>query len=67
MGLKERSEKRKKNIVWHIAKDFNDAKKWDLKFWLSKTPQMRIYALECLRKELKTILHAKKNRCHRGL
>jgi len=52
MGLKERSAARRKRIVGHIAKNFEDAEQWDLEFWQSQTPEMRLSALVAMHGDL---------------
>jgi hypothetical protein len=54
-GIKERSEMRRKRIVGHRAGSFADAEQWDLEFWQSQTPQMRLSALVELREGLALI------------
>ena len=55
MGLKERSEVRRKKIVTYRAKDFADAERWDLEFWQNQTPQMRLSALVAIREDIKKV------------
>jgi hypothetical protein len=52
MGLKERSAARRKRIVGHIARNFEDAEQWDLEFWQSQTPEMRLSALVAIRNDI---------------
>jgi len=59
MGIKERTIRRKKTIVAHIAKDFNDARKWDLNFWQSQTPQQRLSALVSIRRDVMKVEQAR--------
>ena len=55
MGIKERTTERKKQIVAHRAKDFEDAKRWDLEFWQKKTPQERLSALIAIRRDVEMV------------
>ena len=52
MGLKERSEERRKRIVGHVAHNHKDAEQWDLEFWQSQTPQARLSALAAIRHDV---------------
>jgi hypothetical protein len=52
MGIKERSEERRKRIIAHRATDFEAAEKWDLDFWQKQTPQQRLSALVSIRKDI---------------
>ncbi len=60
-GIEERSAQRRKRIVGHIAKDFADAEKWDLEFWQSQTPQMRLSALVAIRNDIAAVRGSDKN------
>ena len=60
-GIEERSAQRRKRIVGHIAKDFADAEKWDLEFWQSQTPQMRLSALVAIRNDIAAVRGNDKN------
>ena len=55
MGLKKRSAERRKRMVIHRAKDFADAERWDLEFWQSQTPDVRLSALVAIRKDIEKI------------
>ena len=52
MGIKERSETRRKRMVVHRAGDFEAAEAWDLDFWQKQTPQQRLSALVAIRKDV---------------
>ena len=52
MGIRERSAARRKRIVAHRAKSFEDAENWDLDFWQSQTPEQRLSALVAIRKDV---------------
>jgi len=58
MGLKERSAARRKRIVGHIARNFEDAEQWDLEFWQSQTPAMRLLTIEVARQHVK-MMHSR--------
>ncbi len=45
MGLKERSAERRKRMVGNIAHSHEEAEDWDLRFWLSLSPQERVSAV----------------------
>lgn len=55
MGIKERSELRKKKIVAHIAHSFDEAERWDLEFWQNQSPAERLSALVAIRKDIQKI------------
>ena len=55
MGIKERSRERRKRIVVNLADSHEDAERWDLEFWQSQTPQMRLSALVAIRRDLEKI------------
>lgn len=59
MGIKERSEERRKRIVAYRADNFEAAEKWDLAFWQKQTPQQRLSALVSIRDD---ILKVKKSK-----
>ena len=61
MGIKERSELRKKRIVAHRARSFDDAESWDLQFWQNQSPQIRLSALISIRKDIQKVKGIKKN------
>jgi hypothetical protein len=59
MGIKERSRIRRRHIVANLAKDFEDAERWDLDFWQSQTPEERLSALIALRKDVAKVIRAR--------
>jgi len=48
MGLKERSEQRRKRIIVHRAASHEEAEQWDLEYWQQRTPQERLSALTAI-------------------
>jgi hypothetical protein len=60
MGLKERSEERRKRIKTHRAKDFADAEQWDLEFWQEQTPEDRLSALVSILQDVEKVEKSKK-------
>ena len=52
MGLKERSEERRKRIVGNRARSFEEAEQWDLEFWQNMTPQQRLSALVAIHRDI---------------
>lgn len=50
--LEQRAAERRKRIVGHYAKDFDDAEKWDLEFWQKETPQQRLSALVAIHNDI---------------
>ena len=59
-GIEERSARRRRIIVGHVAKDFADAERWDLEFWQSQTPQERVDAALGIQRE-KMVKRTKKS------
>jgi len=59
MGIKDRSSKRRKQIVAHRASSFQDAEKWDLDFWQSQTPEQRLSALIAIRRDVMKVNRAR--------
>lgn len=52
MNLKQRSALRRRRMVGHRATSFADAEQWDLEFWQSQTPEMRLSALVAIRNDI---------------
>ena len=55
MSIEERSAERRKRIVAHVATSFEDAERWDLEYWQSKTPEERLSALVAIRRDVETV------------
>ena len=55
VSIKKRAEVRKKKIVGNKAKNYKEARKWDLEFWQNQTPQMRLSALVAIREDIKKV------------
>jgi len=55
MGLAERSEERRKRMVGHRARNFEDAERWDLEFWQKQTPQMRLEAYRAILRDVEKV------------
>lgn len=55
MSIKERSEERRRRIVGHRAKNYEDAERWDLDFWQSVTPEERLSALVAIRRDVELV------------
>ena len=53
--MKRRAVERRKRIVGNIAHSWEEAEQWDLEFWQSQTPQMRLSALVAMRNDLAAI------------
>jgi len=64
MGMKERTKQRRKRIAVHRASGHDDAERWDLEYWQSQTPQMRLSALVAIRRDVEKV---KRRRSQRGL
>jgi len=54
-AMQRRAVERRKRIVGNIANNWEEAEQWDLEFWQSQTPQMRLSALVELREDLALI------------
>jgi hypothetical protein len=55
MSIEERSAERRKRIVAHVASSFEDAERWDLEYWQSKTPEERLSALVAIRRDVEMV------------
>ena len=55
MTIEERTARRKRRIVTHVARSHEEAEAWDLEFWLRQTPQERLSALVALRRDLEKV------------
>ena len=60
MGIRERSEERRKRIVAHRAMSHEDAEQWDLEFWQSRTPEERLSALVAIRRDIELVEAARR-------
>ena len=60
MGIKERSEERKKRLKSHRAKDFADAEKWDLEYWQQQSPEDRLSALVAIHRDIEKVRAGRK-------
>ena len=52
MGMKERSERRRRTMVANVATSHEEAEQWDLEFWQSQTPQERLSALVAIHEDI---------------
>lgn len=59
MGLKERSEERRRRMVGHVAHSFKEAEEWDLEFWRSRTPEERIQAYFAILEDVELVQRAR--------
>jgi hypothetical protein len=55
MSLEERSRERRKRMVGHVARSFEDAEAWDLDFWQKMTPEERLSALVAIRRDVEVV------------
>jgi len=55
MSIEERSRERRRRMVGHVAKSFEDADRWDLEFWQSVTPEERLSALVAIRRDVELV------------
>lgn len=59
MTIEDRSRERRRRIEGHRAESFEDADRWDLEYWQSKTPQERLSALVAIRRDVELVLEAR--------
>jgi hypothetical protein len=50
-----RAIERRSRLVAHRAANHEEAEKWDLSFWQSKTPQERLSALVAIRQDIEVV------------
>lgn len=60
MGIKQRSELRKKRIIANRAMNFKEAEQWDLLFWQNLSPADRLSALVAIRRDIEKIKTSRK-------
>jgi len=59
-SLEERSAQRRARIVANRAHGFDEAERWDLDYWQSRTPQERLSALVHIRRDVELVQAAKR-------
>ena len=66
--MQRRAEERRKRIVVHIAQSFEDAERWDLQYWQSRTPEDRLSALVAIREDVANVMEgrARDRSLHKG-
>ena len=52
MTLEERSKARRERMVVHRASSYEDADRWDLEYWQSRTPAERLAALAAIHRDI---------------
>lgn len=55
MSIEERSRERRRRIVGHRARSWEDAERWDLEFWQSRSPEERLSALVAIRRDVELV------------
>jgi hypothetical protein len=55
MSLEERSRERRRRMVVHTARSFEDAERWDLEYWQSLTPAARLSALVAIHRDVERV------------
>jgi hypothetical protein len=55
MSIEERSEQRRRRMVTHRATSWEDAERWDLEFWQSVSPEVRLSALVAIRRDVELV------------
>ncbi|MCP4901019.1 MAG: hypothetical protein GY906_28960 [bacterium] len=53
--LEERSEQRRRTLEAHRAASFEDAERWDLDYWQSRTPEERLSALVAIHRDVELV------------
>jgi hypothetical protein len=53
--LEERSQRRRQSLVFNRAKNFEEAERWDLEFWQSRSPEERLSALVAIRRDVELV------------
>ncbi len=53
--LAERSANRRKRIETHRAASYEDAERWDLAFWQSRTAEERLSALPAIHRDIEKV------------
>jgi len=64
--LRERAEERRRRMVVHRASAFDDAERWDLEHWKSRTPEQRLEAFMALRRDVELVLAARERDLEAG-
>jgi hypothetical protein len=59
MGIEERSRERRRRIVTHRSRSYEEAEAWDLDYWQGMTPQQRLSALVAIRRDVEKVLAAR--------
>lgn len=59
MSIEERSAQRRKRMVAHVARSFEEAERWDLEYWQSRTPEERLSALVAIRRDIEAVRGAR--------
>jgi hypothetical protein len=55
MDLEARSRERRRRLTVHRARSFEDAERWDLEFWQSQTPAVRLAALVAIHRDVEKV------------
>ena len=59
MSMEERAKLRRMRMVSHRSVSFEEAEKWDLAYWQSRTPEERLEAYMAIRRDVETVEKAK--------
>ena len=60
MSIEERSRERRKRIVAHLSRSFEEAERWDLEYWQGLPPASRLSALVAIRRDIAKVEAARK-------
>jgi hypothetical protein len=55
MNLEQRSHERRRRMTVHRATSFEDAERWDLEFWQSRSPEERLSALVAIHRDVELV------------
>jgi len=58
--IEDRSQERRRRLVAHRARSFEDAEAWDLEFWQSCTAEERLSALVAIRRDVDLVEEARR-------
>jgi hypothetical protein len=60
MSIQARTQRRKRTIIAHRARNFAEAERWDLEFWQQQSAEQRLSALVALRADLAAVSAGRK-------
>lgn len=60
-GMEKRASRRARKMVAHISSSWEEAEKWDLEFWQSRTPEERLSALVAIREDVEAVRRGRRS------